>query len=454
MISIILNCCRRLQLDIVKIEGDIFETRDRRVWLINPSFSRLVELQKIYGTGRIHHLPHPVLSLVSLRNNDFPPEKFAIISDEPVSHPLIKDYITISEAEYINSQPDFGLYILYRPKIIELNYLLYTSNRPFLVISDVQLDIIPEILRLKTCQMSILPVKIEEILQNWLVISSRIQRNLLAISTIFSWINRVEFLSSNLDEVVSYHKGIYFPIVPKYRNFSILMKRICTPGGVHFVVDTIDFFLTGPKVYFHPWIGVIDTLNVEILHRLISRSNFHISAQYCLGLICFNTRLADDLIELLASVDLKIVVLRIPAPMKIAKTFSLEKWNLTQGLVKYLSDGSPRTISLNGLNPEEKDCIVVISDLDTEILGQSYNLLSQGRLIVSKPEGLPLQFLGPDYPLFTEHLEPYKLKNFVTPQRVEASMHHLSQLRFISPEDFLNRILTSKIGHRLRKNKW
>lgn len=456
----------------------------QRVYTLHLRLGRVAQLQRQHGTGMVSYSPHPLLAVTIDKGQAGParPELLLIITGgaesrrgslyKLLSH-LRKSFSDIIHLEYDQLRLSDHLPLFHKAGFIllydveqdpQLGWLALGSCTPFC-----QLGARPiELTRVCADVLELPQMAPEARLDDYYQLKKAVAHCLQARSEmrarVIPYIKKVRSLLVKwAARSVGFRAGVGVDPSPRYAPLPIAVspadyaghspqlarlaeELATTPGGIHLEMASLYSFtegLTGP--YLHPWLGVVEEVG-EAVKRLVGSRIFVASSPACISLLVFDYDSQLELKTALDVVGIEIPVRVVPMVlMREAPSFNCSLW---------AQDPRISQLPPGGQVAPEPNCIPVLtgSKGSSQIFGPYYDAIANVHPLVCAPTWLARYMLGSDYPLFTDDLEPFQLRDFVTVERVTNAIIHLEGLSgYLLPAAWLEKLRVTRLGTLLHR---
>lgn len=488
--DLIIQVSHEVGLNLTRVEDDVLIGQNDDIYVMHTKLRHFVEHQIKYGTGHVHYSPNPLLLL----EPEIPVERKDIILF--ISSQLRQDIeyeikqifddtiVIVNESKLL---PERMLTLFRNVKLViaeqienpDIFIFLIGAAVPFIALEG-NLGFANILLE----SMSLSGFVLERDETNMYLKLSRclvsIKRRYDKIASIMSGkvakyrrIMSVVSLASGFRDI-AYDNKLY-PNVPNEYNLSLaispgdyahniglakLSQQLSSyqnRGGIHVEISIFDTFLTFKSIYMHPWIGFIDSLDLDDYKNLVENFEFKNSISMCIGLIAFSAESAGYMQASLDAMNHKTLVITLPIPMNKTTTFDLKMWSdepvlKHQGkrdtLLFLNQHGEKRVLdeTITSSSSAHPESVIVLTQQSDTIFDILYYHISNTTPVILAPTTISKFLLGEDYPLFTENLKPYQLRDFITVDKVEQALHHLNKRQWCNMEKFLDLLSRTKIG--------
>lgn len=482
MEEFIFRTTNHLEMNVVDIQDDILIRKDGSVYVTHTKLKRIIDLQRKYGTGRVSYIPHPILILDS--DIKYERENTCLIITPGLNHELEQfmhshednwENISVVHENQLNETNMIPLFrsvnfiLLHDLKNSKIFYFVLGSATPFYAV-NCKLDSVENVL--KGARLSRLIYDIDNSepgdLENGfeLVLERRefyaecLRKRLNNFKRLFSALTQTKGFRdinySNLNYLPNLSRKDIPPLSISPGDYDGNAQKLIASdfsryqvrGGVHFELTVFDAFLELGTVYLHPWIGLIETLDVKDYEYLVNCKEFRISSSMCLGLIVLCDKSEELLLAALNGAGIKLIVVYLPLPIiRSENIFNLEEWKIDPVIRQGLDHLYLNKDGIDRLEKIEPKALVVTTEPKTLIIGSIYSHLSQCRPLILERDEMSEFLLGKDYPLFTSNLRPYQLREIVTVKSVTEAHEYLKKIPLRSTLEFLLRLHNTKIGN-------
>ena len=493
MSELLIHTSDQIGLKLIGQENDVLVGQNGHFYVTHTKLRSMMELQSKHGTGRVHYSPNPLLLLepdVAVERRDV----ILIISSQlrqDVETSIKKhfdDPITIIQESKLISSPSKMLIYFRNVKLVIADQVYSTELFMFLLgaaVPFVALEGDPGAVKflLKSMGLEYFMVQqngdgvyrglnrcIEYIKNRYVTISNTLTNGVNKFRRIMSIVPSAQgFRDVSYDNAtcnssppdgipaVAISPGDYAHI-PGLELLSREFSHYQCRGGVHLEMAIFDTFLTFKSIYLHPWVGFIDSVDLEDYKNLVESTHFRNSMAMCIGLIAFTSEIAEYMQTSLDAAGHKTLVITLPIPMNPRVRFNMEKWmeepvlkhQSKKNTLLYLNGRGEKKVVDASLATAEPESVIVLTQTSNNLFDLLYYHIARMTPVVLFPSESAKIILGEDYPLFTENLKPYQLREFVTVERVSSALQYLLTKKWVNPEEFLELLGRTKIGQILR----
>lgn len=489
--DLIIRISDQIGLKLARCDNDELVAQNGSVYITHTKLRSLMEAQAKYGTGRVHYSPNPILML----EPDTPVErkdviliitsKLTDVVERAIKNVFnysitIVDEYQLTHVKMLTLFRNVKLVIADQTTNPDIFLFLIGAAVPFLAL-DSELGSARLVLKGMALSRLILDQNVPD--------PERLERRLDSLERHYDYITNI--LTKNLTKyrrimsIVSraqgfrdiHYNNVIFPHIPNEnmialavspgdyshnsgleslaRDFSSYQVR----GGVHMELSIFDTFLTFKSIYLHPWIGLIDSVDLDDYKNLVENQEFRNSLSMCLGLIAFSDDIAGFMKASLDAVGHKVLIVTLPIPVTRRVGFNISRW-IEDPVLKHQSkkhtllylnrQNDSRVVKDENFTEDDPESVIVLTQSSSNIFDMLYYHISRLTPVVLAPSESAKLLLGENYPLFTENLKPYQLREFVTTERVNQTMIYLMEQNWLNMETFMHHLTRSKIGGLLR----
>lgn len=442
--------------EIISYDTNHFIVKDKKiVYCTNFSMSEIVSLQLKYGTGMVNYCPYPLMfcSNKGLADNSALIVNESSSTDNSKVVKIVKDIglkisnITSTKAQVISIIEEAA-----KSKLIVVNgnvrtsvlYGLLSCTKTIAFV-NCKNDNISLLLRQSGLEKLLCKDErsIPEVWHNRTVVEETLKELKTRMQAYISWsksckpfVSKPEFPTMTDTEHFKFvvNSGDY--TTPYYSQFGHLMSDYSSSGGINFCLRTVDNFTKKGLVIMHPWVGIIETL--EVPNKLLNSENFQASLPFCVGLFVYTREISEAFPDVNTSViDFRIV------SVEYDKIFDPYYW-IEDRIVINLANPN-EVISLNNTENESESYICSLDEVEGKNVDRLVFMASKGIPIALPRTNISEIILGEDYPFYFDDPVPGVLVDEATEDLVIETFNYLND-RLVSIEDLINSLEDTSVG--------
>lgn len=300
--------------EVVENTSDGLVTIWNQKYIYNARHFR--QAQRKYGTGNVHHIPHPLLAVKVTKS--LKRESFLLITDQSglndntISHlrrHLERKFVKLRIVSQTSLTPTMVLKLFPKVSAIlfyaalhdELYYYMALAARtPFVIRYQPEDQNLIDLLSVWNLNLCLAPSSEYYVVKNSLrlllkhreLVTSRIDSGVKNARLKLKWASSIRGIRNVRRPLPG--KGTLNLYVNPF-DYEGRLATLATSlaihnheNGYHFELDVGTTFLDQNSVYYHMWLGLIWETDIGVLEQLVSHPAFGLSASYCLGLLVTN----------------------------------------------------------------------------------------------------------------------------------------------------------------------
>lgn len=435
---------------VTKCEDSYFVT-EKGVFCTVYDFKTIAKLQQEFGTGIVNYCPFPT---IACQKDGEKKDKVIIVSqnaktDTTVAKSMAKTLGIESEvcvASSINARSILenisgSSFIIVNGNVrTSIIHMVFSSGCPFVLVScsDVKARKMLEL-----CGMSKLIYNnkhspstfINDVWLNREIIIETLKETTERFKAFISWApNCKPFVDTTYQDITDRRNsdtGFKFTLSPNehkdpyLKNISEKLFTHSTTGGIHLRLSVVKDFTESGLVLLHPWIGIIETTEVEVITQFQELSNFKASIAMCLGLFTHSREVCDLLATKTRCTIIDQILIKDDENL-----FEYEEWK--KNLVVINISNPREAVSLNNTEDfETKHFICCLKQVSHKISQRILAMASRCIPIILPRCEISEGILGANYPLFVDDvklIDPFNLNRWLTEDTIRETHQYLLKL--------------------------
>lgn len=259
----------------------------------------------------------------------------------------------------------------------------------------------------------------------------------------YIYIPEVSIFSTSLENISFYYEFEDSDRLHDVLYYDEFIKTLpYSESGIYLDHRVCETFLLKDRVYYYPWVGILEVIDDQDISYLVENNKFKVSLKYCILLYVLTERIKSFITSYF---DINVEVIELPYIKDKEKYFDIEYFKGRPSVVNIGSTINKESLHIfnkerthiipriqgNNKSITERtflNTITVVSSSYPSPVGIFYDCITLRKPLVIKKKEYYVKILGEDYPLFTHELNRKNIQDILTEENILSAYEIINNI--------------------------